>query len=136
MIRNNINNGKITESVAKLCQVVDGSPTVQQMISSAPIIVREVQGWARERQALAADIQRVIVNREYDLKQFDRVADDMLGSMRAILNQIFLLQEKVTSIAHLAAEDPKVKTEIDYISNEINKSIQMFNNLTFHLLNA
>lgn len=126
----------IRESVVKLCQVVDSSPTAQQMINQAPVILREVQGWARERQLLAADIQRLIVDREYDLKKFDRVAGDMLSNLREILNQIFRLQEKVGSIAHLAAEDPKVKTEIDYITNEINKSIQMFNNLTFLLLNS
>lgn len=131
-----MNTEKINKSVVRLCQVVDSSPTVQQMINSAPIIVREVQGWARERQVLAADIQNLVVNREYDLKHFDRVADDMVSNLRAILNQIFRLQEKVTSIAHLAAADPKVKTEIEYITNEINKSIQMFNNLTFHLLNV
>lgn len=131
-----MNTEKINKSVVRLFQVVDSSPTVQQMINSAPIIVREVQGWARERQVLAADIQKLVVNREYDLKHFDRVADDMVSNLRAILNQIFRLQEKVTSIAHLAAADPKVKTEIEYITNEINKSIQMFNNLTFHLLNV
>lgn len=126
----------IQNSVAHLQQVYRDSPTAQVIVDNAPAIISGFRELQAQRMDLQAQIQALIVQREYDLRNFETVAPKMLENLHNICNEIFSLQAEVRRLANCVDSNPQLKTVIDYTNSQISQNIKMFNQLSFNLLNA
>lgn len=126
----------IQDSLVKLHRVYSDSPTAQAIVQNAPAIIAGFNMLKAQRMELQAQIQTLMVQRDYDLRKFEEVAPKMLDQLHSIKNEIFAMQAEVRRLAYNADSNPQIKTVIDYTNAQISQNMQMFNQLSMSILNA
>lgn len=125
-----------TSYIQRLDQIYQSSPTAQLLVSNAPQILQSFNSLKALAMQQDAQLKALAINRDKDLERFREVASGMMNNLHMILSQIHNLQNSVRACAASAGSDPNARTVIEFTNRQIDQNIAMFNNLTFHLLNA
>ncbi|MDE6328704.1 MAG: hypothetical protein K2L37_00340 [Lactobacillus sp.] len=127
---------KYIGSIKKLDELYRESPTAQVLASNAPMVLSIFREMRQDMADRCREIDRICIERSYDLKKFSIVADKLTNELSLIGQEIRNLQKTVRDKAAILGTDPGAQIQINYTNKQISDLINIFNTLTIRLLTA
>lgn len=124
----------ILTTLTKIDDIFRNSPTAQTLSAYAPQILayfNEARAMSAQR---SAELAQLMACRDRQLEKFREMAPTYQTEITNISQEIRTLQAIVRDKAATLSSDPNAKVVIDYTNRQISDLINMYNNLTYHLL--
>lgn len=121
-----------------LIQRLDGvyqSQSMQELKNFAPLIIQSFKELSIIEKGFRHEINMMRESRSEDLKKFQEVAPGMMQNLKSLLDQIFQLQREVRSLSSRLEEDSTAQTVIIYTERHIQQLLDLFQKISFNLLN-
>lgn len=122
----------VLQSLDDVCQ----STSVQELRNHAPLIIQSFKELKVIEKSFRHEINLMKESRSEDFKRFQEVAPGMMQNLKSILDHIFQLQQEVRSLSGRMEEDPTAQTVIEYTERHIQQLLDIFQKLSFNLLNC
>ncbi len=124
------------KGLQKIDRIYQSSPSAQMLVNHAPIILHEF----RQLQALGMQYQHELTKlreeRADRLIYLREIVPGIQQNLNQILETIISLQKSVRDWHGKDSTDSNIRLIIDHTNRQINQNIELFQNLTFQLLNA
>lgn len=127
---------KVLDNINRVDNIIQTSPSAQMLVNNASRIINCFQQVKLAGMQYQQELEKMRQNRAQSLQKYEMNLPAMHNILNTILQSIFLLQAKVRDQARVAYGDKNAETVISYTNMQVEQNIQLFQNLTFQLLNS
>lgn len=120
---------KVINTIWKIDQLYRSSPTVQALVSNAPVILQSFKELKYIQLENQARLEALKISSDNSIQKFRDSAPRILDELKETLNYIRGLQATVRQYAPLANSSEQARTIVTYTNNQIDQNISIFNSL-------